>query len=77
MTRTATIRVSEETRDLLAAQAQEQGVSISAMLAELARRTRLESVYRAEREASRHDVASAHVAAEDLEWETTSADGID
>lgn len=74
---TATIRVSRETRDLLAEQARERGVSISSMLAEMARQVRREAIFRAERAAVLQDAASAEMKAEDEDWEETLTDGID
>ena len=74
--KTATIRVSRETRDLLAAQARERGVSLASMLAELAREIDREAIFRAEREASRRDAGEQSVRAEEREWEATLGDGI-
>lgn len=76
MTETATIRVSRETRDRLAEQARERGVSLSAMLAQLARQAEREAAFRAEREASRVDASDAAVRAEEREWEAAIGDGI-
>jgi len=76
-TPTATIRVARETRDLLAQQASERGVSLSTMLADLARDVAREAVFRSEREATRADAANPEVAAEEREWEATLGDGID
>jgi antitoxin MazE7 len=75
-TETATIRVSRETRDRLAEQARARGVSLSAMLAELAREAEREAAFRAEREASRVDAGDAVVRAEEREWEAALGDGI-
>lgn len=74
---TATIRVPRETRDLLAEQARERGISLSAMLAEMARQARREAIFRAERDAARRDATAADVQAEENEWETALDDGID
>jgi hypothetical protein len=76
-TDTATIRVSRDTRDLLAEQARERGVSLSAMLTDLARQAQRESIFRAEREATRRDAAATDVQDEDRDWEATLADGTD
>jgi hypothetical protein len=76
-TETATIRVTRETRDLLARQASERGVSLSAMLSELARDVAREAVFRSEREASRADAGSGEVRAEEREWEAALGDGVD
>lgn len=77
MAGTATIRVPNETRDLLAEQARERGLSISAMLTEMARQARRDAIFRAERDAVRRDAEATHAQAEDQEWEATLADGID
>jgi predicted kinase len=74
---TATIRVTRETRDLLAQQATERGVSLSAMLADLAHDVAREAIFRAERGATRADAGVAAVEAEDREWEATLGDGVD
>ncbi len=73
---TATIRVTRQTRDRLAEQARERGVSLSAMLAELALEAERESVFRAEREASRVDIGEPGVEAEEREWQTALGDGL-
>jgi uncharacterized protein (DUF1778 family) len=74
---TATIRVTRETRDLLARQASDRGVSLSAMLSELAHDAAREAIFRAERDATRADAGIAAVKAEDREWETTLGDVVD
>jgi uncharacterized protein (DUF1778 family) len=74
---TATIRVTRETRDLLASQASERGVSLSAMLADLARDVARDAIFDAERDATRADAGVAAVRAEDRDWETALGDGID
>lgn len=75
-TKTATIRVTRRTRDLLAEQAHELGISLSAMLAELARSAEREAIYRAEREASRADAGDLAVIAEEHDWGATLDDGV-
>lgn len=75
-TETATIRVARETRDLLARQARESGVSLSTMLAELARSAERETVFRAERDASRADFGDPAVSAEERDWERALGDGV-
>ena len=75
-TETATIRVTRETRDLLAAEARQRGVSLSAMLAELALAAEREAAFHSEREASRADAGEPGVGAEEREWETALGDGI-
>ncbi len=76
-TETATIRVTRETRDLLAQQAGERGVSLSAMLTDLAHDVAREGIFRAERDATRADAGVAAVKAEERDWETTLGDGVD
>ena len=73
---TATIRVTRETRDLLAEQARERGVSLSSMLTELARDVAREAVFCSEREAARIDAASRDVLREEREWEAALGDGV-
>jgi uncharacterized protein (DUF1778 family) len=74
---TATIRVTRETRDLLANQASERGVSLSTMLADFAHDVAREAIFRAERDATRVDAGTGAVKVEDREWEATLGDGID
>jgi hypothetical protein len=74
---TATIRVTRETRDLLAEQARKRGVSLASMLGEFAREAERESVLRSEREAARTDAGQRAVGAEEREWETALGDGVD
>lgn len=76
-TQTSTIRVSRETRDLLAAQARARGISVAAMLAEFARQADSEAAFAAEREATRRDARDDAVDAEERDWESTLGDGID
>lgn len=73
---TATIRVARETRDLLAEQARARGLSLSSMLAELARDAARDAVFNSEREASRADARGSDASAEEREWETTLDDGL-
>lgn len=74
---TSTIRVPRETRDLLARQARERGISLSAMLTDLARDVAREGIFRAERDAARADAGAAAAVDENREWETTLGDGVD
>jgi hypothetical protein len=76
-TETATIRVARNTRDLLAEQARARGVSLAALLADVARERELESIWSSERRASALDAASGDVASEDSAWEEALADGLD
>jgi hypothetical protein len=73
---TATIRVTRETRDLLADQAQERGMSLSAMLTELARDVAREAVFRSERDAAHADASSRDALREEREWEAALGDGV-
>jgi uncharacterized protein (DUF1778 family) len=73
---TATIRVTRETRDLLAQQARERGVSLSSMLAELARDVAREAVFRSERDAARADASNRDAVGEERAWEATLGDGV-
>lgn len=75
-TETSTIRVPRATRDLLAGQAQELGVSVAALLTEIAEARRRESIWRSEREAGRIDAQSPDARAEQSEWESTLEDGL-
>lgn len=76
-TPTATIRVTRETRDILAREASERGVSLSAMLTQLAWGLDREAIFRSEREATRADADNPVAVDETREWETTLGDGID
>jgi predicted DNA-binding ribbon-helix-helix protein len=75
-TETSTIRVARATRDLLAEQARQRGVSLAAMLAEIAEEHLRQAIWRSEREASRSDTDSAEASSEIQEWDATLADGI-
>lgn len=75
-TSTTTIRVSVRTRDRLAAQARERGVSIATLLAELASRAEREAIFRAERETTRAEGALQAVHDETRDWDTTAGDGL-
>lgn len=73
---TATIRVTRETRDLLADQARERGMSLSAMLTELAHDVAREAVFRSEREAAHADASNRDALREEREWEAALSDGV-
>jgi hypothetical protein len=75
-TRTTTIRVPVQTRDRLAAQASERGISIAAFLTELASRAEREAIFRAERDATRAEATIAAVRGEDRDWDDVVADGL-
>ncbi len=74
---TATIRVTRQTRDVLAEQARARGVSLAALLAEIAAERRRDAVWRSEREANRIDAQSPDAQAEARAWEATLGDGVD
>jgi len=76
-TETATIRVARSTRDTLAEQARARGMSLAALLAEVARERETELAWRSEREASARDAGNRAVAVEDGEWESVLADGLE
>lgn len=74
---TATIRVARGTRDILAEQARERGISLAALLAEIARERAHEAIFQSERQAIRADAQNPAVLDEMDLWEATLADGID
>lgn len=75
-TETSTIRVTRETRDLLAEQARARGISVAGLLAEIAQERRRESIWRSEHEAAGVDAQSPGAQAERREWEATLEDGL-
>ncbi|MHB8295660.1 MAG: type II toxin-antitoxin system antitoxin MazE7 [Acidimicrobiales bacterium] len=68
--------MARTTRDLLAEQARERGVSLAAMLAEIADDRRREAIWRSEREANRIDAQDPDTQSEIREWEATLEDGL-
>lgn len=74
---TATIRVTRDTRDLLAEQARQRGISLAALLAEIAREQELEAIFESERQAIRAEANDPEALEEIRLWETTIEDGID
>jgi hypothetical protein len=76
-TETATIRVARDTRDLLAEQARDRGMSLAAMLAEIAHEQELEEIFESERRARRAEEGDPAVEEEMRLWEATLEDGID
>ncbi len=74
---TATIRVARGTRDLLAEQARERGISLAALLAEIARERELEAIFESERRAIRAEAEDPAALEERRLWETTLEDGLD
>ena len=59
----------------LAEQAQDRGVSLASLLAEIARERQTATIWHSEREASRIDAENPDVADEDRAWEAVLADG--
>jgi hypothetical protein len=76
-TETATIRVTRDTRDLLAGQARVRGMSLAALLAEIAREQEIEEAFESERQAVLADAQNPAVQEEMRLWETTLEDGLD
>ena len=76
-TETATIRVARTTRDKFADQAHERGVSLAALLAEIAREREIETIFGSERQATRADAQNPAALKEMRLWEATLEDGID
>ena len=76
-TPTTTVRVSVQTRDRLAAQARERGMSISALLADLASQADREAMFSAERETTLAESAARAVREEDEDWAAATDDGLD
>ncbi len=74
---TATIRVARGTRDLLAEQARARGISLAALLAEIAREQELDEIFESERQARLAEAADPAVEEEMRLWEATLEDGID
>lgn len=75
-TNTSTIRVSRATRDILAEQARERGVSLAALVGEIAEDRQREAIWRSEREATRIDERNSDAQAELQAWEDTLGDGL-
>jgi hypothetical protein len=75
-TSTTTIRVPVQTRDRLAAQARERGISLAALLTDLATRGEREAILSAERDAARADATSDAARDEDRDWDDASGDGV-
>lgn len=76
-TQTATIRVSRTTHDLLAAQAQRRGLSVAALLANMAHERELTAIWESEREAARVDARNPTAHLEDQSWDALAADGLE
>lgn len=65
------------TRDRLAAQARQRGVSMAALLAELAADAEREAAFRAERDATRSEAGPSGPRDEFDDWDATIGDGLD
>ncbi len=76
-TETATIRVARSTRDRLAEQARARGISLAALLSEMARERELEAVWESERQATIADAQNPAALEDARMWEATLDDGID
>lgn len=76
-TKTTTIRVSIPTRDRLAAQARQRGMSIADLLKELSDQAERQAAFAAERAATLSDAEVSAALDEDRDWEATAGDGID
>ncbi|UQX13474.1 antitoxin [Candidatus Mycobacterium methanotrophicum] len=76
-TSTTTIRVPVPTRDKLAAQARQRGLSIAAFLEELSDQAERQNAFEAERTATLTDAETLEVQDEDRDWDATAGDGID
>lgn len=74
--KTSTIRVSRATRDMLAEQARERGMSVAAFVGQMAQERQRESIWRSERDATAADARNADARAELEEWEDTLGDGL-
>lgn len=74
---TATIRVPRETRDRLAEQARQRGVSVSSLITQFARRAERAEALRSERRAARSEVEDAESRSEEDLWEAVLGDGLD
>ncbi|MEY8015760.1 antitoxin [Mycobacterium servetii] len=69
--------MSTQTRDRLAAQAREPGISISALPTELASQAERQAIFRAERETTRAEATADAVREEARDWEGTVGRDLD
>lgn len=74
---TATIRVSRPTRDLLAAQARQRGLSVAALLAKIAREQQTAAMWESERQAARIDATNPEAKTEEQDWDAVASDGVE
>ncbi|HTD57972.1 MAG TPA: hypothetical protein VK672_03675 [Solirubrobacteraceae bacterium] len=76
-TETATIRVARATRDRLAEQARDRGISLAALLADMAREREIEAIWESERRAIDADAQNPAALDDARLWEAALEDGID
>jgi hypothetical protein len=76
-TETATIRVARTTRDTLAEQARDRGISLASLLADMAREQEIKAIWESERRAACADAQNPDALEEMRLWEATLEDGID
>ena len=76
-TSTTTIRVTVGTRDRLAAQARQRGVSVSALLTDLAAQAERHAIFKAERDAELAEAGDIAARDEAQDWGDATGDGID
>jgi hypothetical protein len=76
-TETATIRVARNTRDRLAEQARARGLSLAALLSEIAREREIEAIWESERQATLADGQNPAAREDARLWEATLEDGVD
>jgi hypothetical protein len=77
VTETTTIRVTRATRDRLAREADERGVSLAALLDDISRLAERERIFASEREATRLDALNPDAIAEYELWDEAASGGID
>jgi macrodomain Ter protein organizer (MatP/YcbG family) len=77
VTDTTTIRVAKTTRDKLAQEARERGMSVSELVGQMAGEAERERIFAAEREATRLDALNPEAVAEYELWDEAASDGID
>lgn len=76
-TETTTIRVPIPTRDKLAAQARQRGISIATLLDELSDQAERQAAFAAERAATLTDAETSDTHDEVHDWDATAGDGIE
>lgn len=76
-TDSTTVRVSIPTRDRLAAQARQRGISVATLLDELSAQAERQAAFGGERAATLADADTAAVHEEDRDWDVVTSDGID